>query len=297
PLALAQLALKPLPARERLFAHGGRVEDRAVERGSHDLHVVAGGALASLALACAEEIEVAPAHAAQEAHASAVARLDDESLALEHADAQVFAARAQLAPCAAQLASVELMVARHEDDRHRPAREAREAVPAGVDVARKHEQFGAARRTRREVLGLEVQVRQELDQHAAAARSGVAAPVAELELLAAAAGAGIVAPDLRSRAAHRLDLQALAAREVRNGDDVGDEVLDRRVQRLQRMFLVQRVREAGLLVGLLRSPPRPARAAARPRPDGRAGAGGGPPAGAAARRRAGPPAPRPSHFI
>src|SRR5262245_41481866 len=63
--------------------------------------------------------------------------------------------------------------------------------------------------------------------------------VALLELLAAAAGAGVVAADLGCVAPHGVDLVALVAREVGQVGDRGDEVVDAVLQVLQRLFAVE----------------------------------------------------------
>jgi hypothetical protein len=65
------------------------------------------------------------------------------------------------------LAAVELVVAGHEEHRHRPAGKALQPVPAGVDVAGQHQHLGPRRGHRVEGLGLEVQVGQQLQLQAA----------------------------------------------------------------------------------------------------------------------------------
>ena len=67
-----------------------------------------------------------------------------------------------------EIAVVEFVVAGDEDHRRRPAAKPLQRFPAAVDVAREHQQLGARRRRGVVVLGLQVQVGQQLQPHQAA---------------------------------------------------------------------------------------------------------------------------------
>ena len=75
------------------------------------------------------------------------------------------AAFAQAGARLVHVATVELVVAGDEDDRHRPAAKALEPGPAAVDVAGQDEQLGALRGFGTVRLGLEVQVGEQLQPH------------------------------------------------------------------------------------------------------------------------------------
>ena len=85
------------------------------------------------------------------------------------------------------------MVAGDEDDRLRPAAKRSSAVPARVDVAGEDQQLGAGRRLRVVLLGLEVQVGEELQPHQARAP---AAPWQCLNLRPLPQGQGSLRPTL-----------------------------------------------------------------------------------------------------
>ena len=76
------------------------------------------------------------------------------------------------------------------------------------------------------------------------------AAVALLVLLAAAAGAGIVAADLGRVAAHGVDVVARVVRQVGQVGDGGHQVLDRVVERGQRELAVEHGDQLALFVGL-----------------------------------------------
>jgi hypothetical protein len=142
---LRQLGLQPGAAGQALLAHGLGVEGLAVARGGHQAHEVAGGPHRAFALGGAEEVEVAPARDADEAHPLAVGGVDHGRFAVQQPDAQAGTVRAQRRQACVDVAAVELVVAGHEDHRHRPAGKTRQPGPGGVDVAGQHQQLGAGR--------------------------------------------------------------------------------------------------------------------------------------------------------
>ena len=80
--------------------------------------------------------------------------------------------------------------------------------------------------------------------------------MALLELLAAAARAGIVAADLRRRAPHRVDLVAQGQRQLVQLGDAGDDLADRVLERLERQLARDQCRRALLVVGKEAEQPR-----------------------------------------
>ena len=65
-----------------------------------------------------------------------------------------------------EVAAIELVVAGHEEHRHRPAREAHQLLPATVDVTGQHEQLGRGRWCDLDVgFGLEMEIGDELKPH------------------------------------------------------------------------------------------------------------------------------------
>ncbi len=172
---LREFGFKPLPTSERLLTHCFSIECPPVAGRAHESQEVVAGAHRRGTPRLAEEIEIAPAHGADETHAPAGPVGNHEPLALEQRPAQRRGPGAQPAPGLGQIATIELMVAGHEDHRHRPPGETVEAGPAGVDVAGQHQQLGARCGFGFERLGLEVQVGQQLQLQARVRRNARAA--------------------------------------------------------------------------------------------------------------------------
>jgi hypothetical protein len=78
----------------------------------------------------AEEVEVAPAHGADEAHAPAVGAVMDQRFALQQRMPRLAAQGPQAGPGLVEVAAVEFVVAGHQQHRHRPAGKTRQ--PAQV---------------------------------------------------------------------------------------------------------------------------------------------------------------------
>ena len=175
---LPQLGLQPCPARQRFESHTGRVEWDAVVGRAHHFHEVATGAQRRGAPGRAEQIEITPAHSADEANALAVQRGQDHAFAFDQSQRQRFAAGAQRRPGLRQVALVELVVAGDEKHRNRPVAKQRQARPGAVDVAGQHQQFGAGGGLGLEQFRLEVQVRQQLQPHHAIRRACFKPPLA-----------------------------------------------------------------------------------------------------------------------
>ena len=160
-----QLGFEPGPARERLGSDRVDVERLSSPRRLHQTHEIRTGAHRLGATGGAEQIEVAPARAAEDPDAPAAPVGDDQALAFEHRDAELGAASPQRRQGGVEIAAVELVIAGDEDDRLRPAGESLEGLPAAVDVAGEDQQVRAGRGLRIEPFGFEVQVRQQLQPH------------------------------------------------------------------------------------------------------------------------------------
>eukprot|EP01136_Pigoraptor_vietnamica_P025283 Opistho-1_new@79109 len=171
-------------AQPALAVHGQRphrlgVEQLPVALARHLHQVVVGGAKGLVPLP--QHVVVAPQRGADEAHALHHARL-----ALQPQQAQAFAGLAQALVGLVHVQRVVLVVARHEQHRHRPPGKALQA-PVGLvhhaavaallvrtHVAREHQQVGARRGLRHKVgVGFEVQVAEQLDVHARIVGQGV----------------------------------------------------------------------------------------------------------------------------
>ena len=159
--------LQPGPAGQGLLAHGRGVKGLTVSGGAHQAQEVGGCALGAGPPRRAVEIEIAPARGAHEPDALPVRGAEDGAVVLQQGEAQVGTQRTQAGQSGIEVATVEFMVAGHHDDGHRPAGKALVAVPAAVDVARQHQHLGPRGGPGLEGLGLEVQVGQELQLHAA----------------------------------------------------------------------------------------------------------------------------------
>ena len=195
-----QRLAQPLLADQRLLAHGLGQEGLAVARAAGLLQVEIGGAkglLAQLeqpgqighAFMHGHGVVVAPQRGAHEAHAA-----QHGGLALQPDHAHALAGGAQAGMGGVEVLHVVLMVARHEDHGAGPARvlgQGREtlqpevlalqqaAALVGAYVAGQHQHVGIGCGLGDEMrMGLEVQVGQQLDLHAAKCRTcaGAGAP-------------------------------------------------------------------------------------------------------------------------
>jgi hypothetical protein len=90
---------------------------------------------------------------------------EDVRFGLQEDEAPPCADFAQAGQRGVEVAAIELVVAGDHDHRHRPAGKQVQATVAGINVAGQHQQVGAGCRLRAEILGLEVQIRQQLDAH------------------------------------------------------------------------------------------------------------------------------------
>ena len=197
-----QLGLEPGAAGQAFVADRLGVEGPPSAGRLHQGGEVAAGAHRLGSAGRAEQVEVAPAGRADEADAAAAVVADDQALALEQRDAERRAA-ARAGP------------ARRRRGRGRRTRGCRRRTPPAAASRRSARapchslSMSPARISSSapgagcglELLGLEMQVGQELQPHLSrragrrvtAARPGA---VADLELAAAAAGTGVVAADL-----------------------------------------------------------------------------------------------------
>ena len=192
---LGQCGAQPFLAAQRFVAHLGGQEGLAValHLGLGQVKVRGLESLLALlhqraqlghAVVQRNSVVVGPQRGADKAHA-----VDDQGVAVEHGDAQLFAAGAQAQPGGIEILVVELMVAGHQDHRLGPMAagllraelgEAKigiaqhRAILVGANVAGQHQQLGAGRRLGTEMgVGLQMQVGQNLQVHGRQAYHGL----------------------------------------------------------------------------------------------------------------------------